>query len=82
MSNNERVNWNEVNFRKESSMAWLNAMNNAAVLVAAWIPLLGKLDEEQVLKMLESLRNKIYKLNISKIDHDAAQNISEKYFEP
>ena len=72
----EKVNWNDINYRKESSMAWLNAMNNAAILVAARTPAMGiSYSEEEVLKRLESFRDKIYRLNMTKIDHDAAGNI-------
>lgn len=61
-------NWNEINYRKESSMAWLNAMNNAATIVAS-----KKYEtNDELIKDLEVLRDKIYKLNMTKIDHDAA----------
>lgn len=65
-------NWNDINFRKESSMAWLNAMNNACIVVASK----KYMSEEDRIKDIGLLRDIIYKLNMTKVDHDAAQNVN------
>jgi len=72
MSNGEKVNWNEVNYKKESSMSWLNAMNNACLLLSN---VKGGLKEKELLEILKNLRDEIYKLNMTKIEMDTAQNL-------
>lgn len=74
------VDWDKINYQKELSIAWMNAMNNAAIIVSACIPEMAVKDEKLFLEKLRFIRDEIYKLNVAKIDYDAAQTISQENF--